>query len=223
MDVLSAYEAIKGFTRPLEPSSLPKALDLVLLEAHQTLIGRRKMTRIRRSHSFKPSDSRLGDLVQLYHRDKKRKKGNWLPPRQVLSVDHDVGMVTVPGLSVQPITVVFEDTRAAHVTCDKTEAIKSSLDELDSSIHDLQDVEDDCSSACLSEPDGSVVSDGRFVQDEEKNLDNLFPLDRSNVCDHSDDHQDIVCNVEKTAVNVMDDQNDHLRPLPSIGDRLEVL
>lgn len=51
-NVLTAFEAAKGFTRPINSSNFVEPIDDSLREAHAHLVARRKFTPILRSHSL---------------------------------------------------------------------------------------------------------------------------------------------------------------------------
>lgn len=53
-DVMSAFEAAKGYNHPLSAGSSPVPVDAELSETHDNLLTHRKLTRILRSYSFTP-------------------------------------------------------------------------------------------------------------------------------------------------------------------------
>lgn len=89
------------------------------------------------SHSFYPNDFRIGELVQVFAKSCRQKRGRWFSPRQLIKSDHDAGMSTVPGAEWYKRSVVFEDARAAHVTIDMTDVLQQSIDELDEYLDEL--------------------------------------------------------------------------------------
>lgn len=135
-DVISAFEAAKGYSRPINPDVPPAPVDAEMLEAHANLVARRKLTKILRSHSLEENEFRTGDLVQIFMKRGHEKRGRWLSPRQVIAIDTDVVMVTVPGAASHTVNVALEDVRAAHVTNDITSMIQESIDQLDDQIED---------------------------------------------------------------------------------------
>lgn len=108
-DVISAFEAEKGYRRPVQPDMPPVTVDSELLQAHGNLIARRKLKRILRSNSLSSNDFRVDDLVQIYVKHGKQKRGTWLSPRQVNKIDTDAGMLTVPSAAGHSISVPFKD------------------------------------------------------------------------------------------------------------------
>ena len=135
-DVMSAFEIAKGFSRPICNQSI-KPVDNELIEAHDNLCAKRKMNKILRSHSYDRNVIRTGDLVQVYIKNEKQKRGSWSSPRQVLAIDHDGGFVVVPGRGSRKISAAFEDTRIAP-GCDQLSVIiQSAVDELDESVDDI--------------------------------------------------------------------------------------
>lgn len=136
-DVLSAYEADKGYTRPVNPEIPPVPVDEELLEAHANLIARRKLMRILRSHSLSTQDFRVGDLAQIFSKRGKEKRGRWLSPRQVISINTESGMLSVPGAAGHQINVAFEYARAAQMTRDIKEMVQQAIDQFDENIDNL--------------------------------------------------------------------------------------
>lgn len=65
-DIISAFEAAKGYTRRVDSDIPPFPADEELLETHINLIARHILTRIISSHSLKGNDFRFGDMVQVY-------------------------------------------------------------------------------------------------------------------------------------------------------------
>lgn len=65
--------------------------------------------------------------MQVYQKHGHQKRGKWLSPRQVIRIDIDAGIRSVPGSAGHKITVAFEDDRAAHMQSDITEMIQESI------------------------------------------------------------------------------------------------
>lgn len=73
-DVISAYEAAKGDTLPINPHTRPVPVDTELLEAHANVLDRRNLTRRLLSHFL------AGDMVQVYVKSGKNGKLVVTPP-----------------------------------------------------------------------------------------------------------------------------------------------
>ena len=66
MFVCFASEFAKGFTRPIQPGSVPQFVPDKLANARDTLIVKRKLNLILRSNSDSEIYVRIGDIVQLF-------------------------------------------------------------------------------------------------------------------------------------------------------------
>lgn len=60
-----------------------------------------------------------------------------LSPRQVIQIDIDARMLSIPGAGGHKITVAFKNARAAHVQSDITEMIQEAIDTLDEELEDI--------------------------------------------------------------------------------------
>lgn len=236
-DVISAYEAAKGYTRPINSCMPPVPVDHELVEAHSNLVARRKLTRILRSHSLTEHNFRLGDLVEVYQKRGKQKRGKWSSPRQVIAIDMDAGMLSVPGSAGHKVTVAFEEARAAHVQSDITSMIQEPIDKLDEEIDDLLDnhhsvqpSSNNCDPLADHESDASGESQpfldevplinptGENAESSNCSPDLLNEEDQSSTekLQHTVDHQ----NVSSETVSVEIPQADTIGP--SVGDRVEI-
>lgn len=90
-------------------------------------MGRRKLTRILRSHTLQPSQFRVGDLVQVFVKRGHQKRGKWLSPRQIINIDIEAGMLSVPGSAGHTINVALENARAAHLSSEITLMIQDAI------------------------------------------------------------------------------------------------
>lgn len=235
-DVISAYEAAKGYTRPIHPYVSPVPVDRELLEAHSNLVARRKLTRILRLHSLTDQNFRLGDLVQVYQKQGHQKRGKLLSPRQAIDIDKDAWILSVPGSAGRKITVAFEDARAAHVQFDITSMIQESIDRLDEEIDDILD---DHQSAQKESHESSPVAydEGKESEEIHSLLDDVNPVD--DVSDTSNDLEEntnpsLDVNAEPNHLSIDDSHHadDHQSPsedfqpeehiVPSVGDRVEI-
>ena len=66
-DVVSAHELAKGYTRPVQSGSLFHLPDAVS-NAHDELIGKRKLNKILRTHAVVDKNVKEGDLVQVFRK-----------------------------------------------------------------------------------------------------------------------------------------------------------
>ena len=136
-DTLSAFELAKGFTKPVAADSELTPVPADLIYARDQLIAKRKLTLILRSHITADPVVNPGDIVQVYVRTGKEKRGRWLSPRTALSIDRSAGTVTVAGSNGKRIVAAVEDTRVVVVDNDLAHAVIESLDTLNDNLSEL--------------------------------------------------------------------------------------
>lgn len=95
-DVMSSFEIAMGFTKPMDQSISPTVVPMELSEARDTMIAKRKYTKLLQSNITKNPAVATGDMVQVYVKKEMGKRGRWLSPRVVLSYDETSGSVTIP-------------------------------------------------------------------------------------------------------------------------------
>lgn len=166
-DVASSFELVKGFTRPVLSKSEIRAIPNEIVEAHVNLSAKRKLNRILRSHVHRNEAIKIGDMVQVYVKNDKSKRGSWSSPRILLSIDDEAGSVVVPGRGGQRMSAAFEDLRLVPCEDPLSTIVQSAIDELDSYIDELVNV-----SSSTDTPSSS----------QEKNLQDGSDVD---VCDFS--------------------------------------
>ena len=110
-EVLSAQELAKGYSRPIEAGAKPKLLSLDIVDAYQTLFAKRKLTLILRSKTIEETPIAVGDMVQIFVKDSKEKRGKWSQSMPVLSYDLSNRTVTVPGSKGRKVCAAVEDVR----------------------------------------------------------------------------------------------------------------
>lgn len=89
----SAHELAKGYTRPAVSGSFPAPVPHDVLQAHEDLAAKRKLTRILRSKSIVDLPVNVSDLVQIFIKHEKQKRGQWSSPKTILSFDKNSGTV----------------------------------------------------------------------------------------------------------------------------------
>ena len=136
-DKLSAFELAKRFTKPIAVDSELAPVPADLIAARDEIIAKRKLTLILRSHVTADPVVDPGDMVQVYVRTGKEKRGKWLSPRTALSIDRTAGTVTVAGSNGRKIVAAVEDTRLAVVDSDLASAVVESLDTLNENLSEL--------------------------------------------------------------------------------------
>lgn len=133
-DVMSASELAKGYTRPVFNGKTPILVPDEIINAHQILKAKRKLTMILRSKICKQERFTPGQLVQVFIKQGKEKRGKWTGDKPVLSYNEDSRAVTVPGANGRKIVAAVEDVRAAIKKDSFAFAVQESIDELDNSI-----------------------------------------------------------------------------------------
>ena len=121
---------------------------------------------ILRSNSVQPSPVKPGDLVQVFYKLEKEKRGKWLSPRTVLEIDQNAGIVKVPGSMGRTISAALEDVRIAHEPDDIVKHIFESIDQMDELINYWPD----CTSDCVSTKDYDTHHQGcaeDFMENDE--------------------------------------------------------
>ena len=96
-DTLSAYEMEKGYTRPVCPSEIPKPVPKELLEAHDSFIVRRKLSKILKPKAVTERPVSTGHSVQIFVKLENQTRGKWLAPTPIISYDHTARTIAVAG------------------------------------------------------------------------------------------------------------------------------
>ena len=126
----------KCFTKPVSKSAsiLPIDPDPDLVEAQLQLEAKRKMTRILHTKAISEVQVAVGDLVEVFVKREKEKRGKWLTPRSVLSIDRASGSLTVPGAHGRTMTAAFEDVGIALDEDSFASMVQESIDTIDREI-----------------------------------------------------------------------------------------
>eukprot|EP00178_Gracilaria_changii_P016470 TRINITY_DN4728_c0_g1_i1.p1 TRINITY_DN4728_c0_g1~~TRINITY_DN4728_c0_g1_i1.p1 ORF type:complete len:805 (-),score=91.02 TRINITY_DN4728_c0_g1_i1:529-2943(-) len=165
-DVLSAYELAKGFTRPVVSTSTPTPVPAEMVEAHQSLVAKRKLTLILRSKATTEIPLSVGDMVQLFVKHQHQKRGHWSSAKPILSYDRASRTVTVPGAHGRKISAAIEDIRPAVSKDELAARIQDALDEMQSSVEiAIEDADDLASDTDSSTPNEDGVPP--FEDDED--------------------------------------------------------
>jgi len=138
-DVMSSHELAKGYTRPIHSSGPILQIPDEIKAAHDTLIAKRKMNLIMKSHATVDTPVAAGDLVQVFIKKEMEKRGKWSSPRPILSFDKPSGIVTVPGSNGKVIKAAIEDTRHAIYENALAKVIQEAIDNLTIDIEDSMD------------------------------------------------------------------------------------
>jgi len=165
-DVMSAHELAKGYTRPIHPSGPLVVVPDDIQAAHDTLIAKRKLNLILKSNATHDIPLASGDLVQVFIKLEKEKRGKWSSPRPILTFDKPSGIVTVPGSNGKVIKAAIEDTRHAIYENSLAKTIQEAIDELSIAIEDsLEDLPEE------REPTGKSVypTDGKYLEIDTQN------------------------------------------------------
>ena len=190
-DVCSAQELAKGYTRPATIGSFIAIVPQEILQAHDDLLAKRKLTRILRSKTGSDIPVKVGDTVQIFIREQKDKRGKWSLPKVILEFDHYSGTVTVPGKNGKTVKAAIEDVRLALSENTFASAIQDGIDTLSRSINDTID-----------------------------HLESEIP--RRDSTEGSDLNNAIQRKAIDSEENVLEDTEENLTSLPSIGDSIEI-
>jgi len=176
-DIMSANEMAKGYTRPLYNGKAPVFVPIEIMEAHQNLKAKRKLTMILRSKACTDERFSPGQLVQVFIKQGKEKRGKWSSDKPVLSYDDESRSVTVPGASGRKIVAAVEDVRPAIEKDSFAIAVQESIDELENSVEtelgNLVGIEDSKEDKNFSEDAES--NDDKNMSDDELGLTNSGP------------------------------------------------
>lgn len=136
-DIMSAYEMAHGFTRPLNGSVQKIGDDII--DAQNTLEAKRKLTKILRTKSTHDTIISAGDLVEIFIKIGKQKRGKWSSPRTVLNFDPESWTVTVPSSNGRTMKAAVEDVRLAVSEESFASLVREGNDRLDNSIEEMLD------------------------------------------------------------------------------------
>lgn len=126
---------IHGFTRSLN-GSVQKIGDEII-DAQNTLEAKRKLTKILRAKSTLDTVIFTGDLVEIFIKTGKQKRGNWSSPRVVLKFDPESWTVMVPSSNGRTIKAAVEDVRLAVNEEAFASLVREGNDRLDNSIEEM--------------------------------------------------------------------------------------
>jgi len=187
-DTASAFELAKGFSKPIVHHSCPSVLPDDVVRARDVLLAKRKLTLIMRPKSTSEPTIHVGDLVQVFHKLEKEKRGKWLSPRTVLSIDREAGIVSVPGADGRKICAAVEDVRAAIVDDEFAQMVQETRDSLDVALEEcLDSLPDGTDDETVNTDSGSNDQYAALTGDDSEivmptvgdNIDVYWPLDNA--------------------------------------------
>ena len=136
----SAHELAQGFTRPIVPGTLPRIVPKDLVIARETLMTNRKLKLILKIKSTTVAPARIGDLVQVFIKLQREKRGKWYSAQLVLCYDKQSGTVTAPGQNGRTIKAAIQDVRFAITDYELALKHQEASDILDTSLNNSTDV-----------------------------------------------------------------------------------
>lgn len=107
-DVLFAFGLVKGYSMQVIEGTM-SFVRSKLVHAQLWLDVRRKLTRFLHTKAVTNNALLVGDLVEVYKKSGRKKRGTWLKPRDILSIDRDVGMITIAGTYEHFMKAACED------------------------------------------------------------------------------------------------------------------
>ena len=229
-DVLSAQELAKGYSRPLESGVIPKSLSQDLIDAHQTLLAKRKLTLILRSKTFDEIPIAVGDLVQVFIKKQNQKRGKWSQNKPVLAYDFPNRTITVPGSNGRKICAAIEDVRPAIRDNELAAAVQDAIDEMDRNLDEVVeeiveirkgDDEQDSNQDDIrnhQEPDDEIDCIGTNLPNVGDQIEVYWPLDKSFYGGTVEDYDE---QIGKHSVKYFDGDEEHLNLQDEVWNRVE--
>lgn len=125
-------------------------------------------------------------MVQVYVKRGKEKRGKWMSPRQVISIDADTGMLSVRGAAGHSMTMAFEDARSPKRSTEITDMIQLACDQMDDEIEDILSFwpSDD---ANVLENDNNVDNSDAISSDDDKKSEDPLLVNESIMGDKNED------------------------------------
>ena len=133
-EVMSAHELAKGYTYPIVIGTSPVPVPDEIVSAQDQLTAKRKLMRIMRSKAVKDEPVAPVDLVEIFIKHDKEKRGSWTSPRPVLSYVPESHTVVVSGKNGRKRTAALEDTRKAVLQDELAIKVQEAIDELNVSL-----------------------------------------------------------------------------------------
>ncbi len=145
--MMSANELAKGCTLPIHSRQFPDGI----WAAQETLMAKPNLIELLRSKSTTNVPIRVGDMDQIYTKNKYEKRGRWSISKPVLSYDHESRTLTVPGSGGRKVGAAIEDVTALGPKDQLATAIQESIDAIDITLRDAADAATDISEEPRSE------------------------------------------------------------------------
>lgn len=189
-DIISAFEMARGFSRPISNEINFIGQDIV--DAQQTIQAKRNLTKILRSKAISDISIAPGDLVEVYVKDGKSKRGSWSSPKTVLQFYPSSWTVTVPDANGKTMRAAIEDVRFAVEEDSFASIVRDGNDKLTEEVdnlllptsHDIAPIlqEDEKQDSSKETPEQYVermnyVSDDTVVPALGDSIDVYWPLD----------------------------------------------
>lgn len=153
---------------------MPELFPLEILTSHDTIQAKWKLTLILRSKSTNDSLISIGDMIQIFIKKYKEKRGKWSAPKPVSEHDWQNHTVTVPETSERKNRLACEDTRVTAVLNDTFAIyVQEAIDSLNFTID--QSVDSLCYNALSEEPDTTLSFDANMDISNQNDLSKEFP------------------------------------------------
>lgn len=123
--------------KPLISKRINNLIPKEVIEAHYTLQARRKLFLILKSKAVQKTPLPIGNLVEVFAKQQHEKRGSWLAPKPILTIDYVTRSVTIPGKGQLVPTVSIEDFRLATQQDSLAQLIQKGINFLDGLVTDL--------------------------------------------------------------------------------------
>ena len=165
----------KGFAKPIQNNPSNNVIPDDIIDAHNELHARCKLSLILRSHAVTELPISVGDLVEVYSKAEHEKRGKWSLPKLILSINHDARSLTVQGKNHKTRTVSIEDIRLATPDHSLAKTVQEGIDILDDYLEDLKqgDSNYETESAIASE---GITEDTNSSHNDDFSTDDLHGL-----------------------------------------------
>lgn len=139
-DVLFLFELAKDFTCFVLSKTEISAIPDGIVKAHVKLSATRKLKHTSCSRVHRNDAVRVDDMVQVYVKNYRSKRGSWSSPRIILSIDGEAGSVVVSARGGKRMFATLEEVILVPCEIPLSTMFQAAIDKLDSYIEELINV-----------------------------------------------------------------------------------